>query len=128
MLRPIDLEGQTTDVMARVMGRRFTVPGFEDVLRQAGFSEANVGEGGLMRGPEAVYNTSPSVSQLTTAIAIARDPAARHILEDGSVQHGSDVIRALRERNVLAGMRVLDLGCGMRPGFALAAKALGADV
>lgn len=38
------------------------------------------------------------------------------------------VVGALREEQVLAGQRVMDLGSGMVPGFALAAKALGAEV
>jgi hypothetical protein len=40
----------------------------------------------------------------------------------------AEAVHALREERVLAGLKIVDLGCGPLPGFALAAKAMGAEV
>lgn len=98
-------------------GTNYTITrlrGFEDVV-----------EHGL--GTGLFYNTEMSVSQLIVALSIAPNPGIGEIVrrsDDGS----RGLVRALRERQALAGFKVLDLGCGMVPGLALAAKALGAEV
>jgi len=91
------------------------VPGFEDVI-------------GEQLGGGFYYNHSGTVNQLAFALAVSPHPAVSEMVEDRSmVEHPEDAVRVLREQRVLEGLRIMDLGCGMLPGFALAAKTLGAE-
>ena len=70
------------------------------------------------------YNTLGSVGQLAMALHLSPNPDVAAIAEEG----GPQMISKLRDRQALSGMKILDLGCGQLPSFALAAKALGAEV
>lgn len=85
--------------------------GFYDLLEEA------FGEGQF-------FNTYGSVIQLAMAISLSEHPAIPPIVASG----GPEMINNLRRKKVLTGMKILDLGCGKLPSFALTAKALGAQV
>jgi hypothetical protein len=89
------------------------VDGFEDVLKEpfgAGF----------------FYNTPNSVYQLAFALSISQRPDAKDFLGTRELS-ASDIVKTLRDRQVLTDMKILDLGCGHAE-FALVVKALGAKV
>ncbi len=99
-------------------GRQETVEvveGFEDVLLEP-------------LGAGYFYNHASSVYQLAFALSVATHPAVAEVVRDAKSKDLSphDAVRDLRESQVLAGMRIIDLGSGVYPGFAIAAKALGA--
>lgn len=87
------------------------VDGFEDVLPEplgAGF----------------FYNTPTSVHQLNFVLSVASHATIDALLADKTIPP-SEFIKDLREKKVLSGLKIIDLGCG-RPFFAIAAQALGA--
>jgi hypothetical protein len=90
------------------------IPGFEDVLDEP-------------LGTGLYYNTAGSVYQLTLALSLSENPAIAGSLVDKSKNPAARV-KEFREAQVLSGLKVLDLGCGKNPSFALAAKAMGARV
>lgn len=90
--------------------------GFEDVVPQG------LGTGGLF------YNTSMSIYQLAMALAVAPNPAIAEIVRNDPTSGTPNLVKALRAKRVLSEFKLLDLGCGIVPGFALAAKSLGAEV
>lgn len=97
---------------------RYILPGFEDVIA------ANLGEGSL-------FNTQGTVFQLLASLAHSNHPTVDEIKKEQPVNNRQDIlarITRIREDQVLEGMRILDLGCGEWPTFALAATALGAIV
>jgi nucleotide-binding universal stress UspA family protein len=100
-----------------------------ELVDKGGFRDLLEGEA-IGEGP-VFYNTYFSREQLASALAlserIAEDEDMARMLGDRSVSHSQAMV-ALREARPLAGMRVLDLGCGQVPSFALAAQALGADM
>jgi len=95
----------------------YLVPGFEDVI-------------GEPLGAGQFYNHSGSVLQLGFALSASEHPSVAQTVRDIRPQDTTplDSVMGLREQQVLAGLRILDLGCGLRPGFAAAAKKLGAEV
>ena len=87
------------------------VDGFDDVLDRpfgAGLFSGTVG----------------SVFQLVFLLSIGEDPVVEEVLQDQSLD-AREVISIFRKQQVLAGMKIIDLGCGV-PNFAVAASALGA--
>lgn len=94
----------------------FAIPGLEDVLH------------GKMLGEGKYHNTVGTINQLCGAIAFANHPVANNMLSlDRSRDNRAEITRRvaiLRDEQVLDGMRILDLGCGV-PYFAAAATALG---
>ncbi|OGG57369.1 hypothetical protein A2853_02530 [Candidatus Kaiserbacteria bacterium RIFCSPHIGHO2_01_FULL_55_17] len=89
------------------------VTGFEDVLGESlgtGFWE----------------NTPRTVHQLAFAISISAQPTVGEFLKNKDASP-RDLIKAFRDNKVLAGLKIMDLGCG-KPNFALAAHALGASM
>lgn len=90
------------------------IPGFDDVI------------GGPF-GDGLYYNTQSSRGQLIFAVSLSRHPLVREIIEKrDTFQSPEEIIAAFRREQILAGIKIIDLGCG-RPNFALAAKALGAQ-
>ena|SRR3989344_3506624 len=89
------------------------VVGFEDVLAEP------LGAGFLI-------NTSTSTHQLAFALSLSPNPAIQKFLENENLTP-EEIIKMLREKQVLSGLRIIDLGCG-QPNFAQAAHALGAQV
>lgn len=100
----------------------FGTKGFEDVLPKAKDGKnRRLGEG-------LYYNTSGSVGQLAFALAEVKGSVVEEIFKATKAHGSAATISELRREQVLAGLKVLDLGSGEIPGFALAAKALGAEV
>lgn len=95
---------------------RDVVDGFEDVLPTdplgAGFW----------------YNSWATTTQLVFALSIFPNPNIQKIINQPHVLTSRDTIAALRQQQVLSGLKFMDLGCGRVPSFALAARALGATV
>lgn len=89
--------------------------GFEDIIPN-GFGEGYY------------YNTSPSISQLVVALSIAPNPDIAEIVFANNGNGTRALVEKLRRNQVLDGQRILDLGCGLVPGFAIASKSLGAEV
>lgn len=108
--------------LERVYEGPMQIAGFEDVFAAAGFNDRVVGEGRR-------YNTAPTAGQLAVAIVAAtkKSQVAADIMRNTSIPDGRAVIDALRQEQALNGVRVLDLGCGMVPGFALGAEVHTAD-
>lgn len=80
-------------------------------------------------GTEFFYNTPASVSQLVVALAVAPNDEIQALTSrrnDGATL--TEIATTMRDRKVLSGFKLLDLGCGMLPGFAVVAKSLGAEV
>ncbi len=82
---------------------------------------------GHVLGDGVIYNT-PSVSfQLAVTIALSNHKVIDDILQDDSINPDNFPANLLVEKQILAGKKIIDLGCG-QPFYAKAAKALGADV
>lgn len=94
---------------------RDEMSGFEDIVPE-----------GLGNG--YWYNTVPSINQLVVALAVAPSPAIKRAVQTDVGAGTNRLVRALRDEQVLAGFKLLDLGCGMVPGLAIAAKSMGAEV
>src|SRR3989338_1127256 len=89
------------------------VDGFEDIL------QGPLGDG-------LFYNTNGTVYQLAFALSVALTPEVGKIMQDASLANSSDVIKVLRDRQVLSGLKILDLGSGTVE-FAVAAHSMGAE-
>lgn len=109
--------------LARIHNGSLQIEGFADVFEAAGFPDKAVGTG-------RYYNTAPTVGQLAVAVLAGTsiNPTAAEIVRDTSIPDGQPVIEALRQEQALRGVRILDLGCGLVPTVAMAAKAMGAEV
>lgn len=88
--------------------------GFEDVLE------------GAALGSGRIYNHSGTVLQLITAVGILAKSATTDILNETEQGTIRDTVALMRERQILHGRKVIDLGCGI-PNFALAIQSLGAE-
>src|SRR3989344_3702815 len=88
------------------------VDGFEDLIG------GPLGEGFYFNSPGTGY-------QLSFALAIAPNIALDEALRDASLVHSHDIVKILREKQVLKGLKVVDLGCGPAE-LVVAMKALGA--
>lgn len=88
------------------------IDGFEDLIGES------VGEG-------VFYNHSGSTWQLIMALSVSTNPRVIEIVEE---RRGNSraIAERLRQEQVLAGQRLIDLGSGVIPSFALAAKSMGA--
>jgi len=95
--------------------RYYVVEGFEDVLHTP-----------LGGGPGDWYNMQANIYELTLSLALSQHPAVNDILAWKGI--AKDAVKHLREHQVLSGLRIIDLGCGKLPSFALAAHTLGASV
>lgn len=95
--------------------RHYHVGGFEDVL------PVTLGKG-------IFYNTIGSGTQLLMGLAVAPNPEIRETVDAVTGSSSDKLMENLRARQVLAGFRIVDLGCGMAPMFAMAARSLGAEV
>lgn len=95
---------------------RAVVDGFEDVLPNEPLG------GGYWN------NSWGTESQLVFALSISQNPNIQRIINQPRVLTSRDTITALRQQRVLSGMKIMDLGCGRVPAFALAARTLGATV
>ncbi len=75
------------------------------------------------------YNTPASVSQLVVALAVAPNPEIRELASNSMLFPSlASLAKAMRVKKVLKNFKLLDLGCGIVPGFAMVAKTLGAEV
>jgi hypothetical protein len=95
-----------------------TPAGFEDII-----------SGGLGTGPGRYFNRPTSTHQLRIALAVS--PHHEKVEEIALSTEGSGtrhLMTTLRAERVLAGMKMADLGCGIKPGVALAAASMGAEV
>lgn len=111
-------EGPDSFLTPGQIPNRDTPAGFEDVI-----------PGGLGTGPGRYFNTPTSTHQLRVALGVS--PRRERIEEIVLSTEGSGtrhLITTLRAEQVLAGMKVADLGCGIKPGFAMAASSMGAEV
>lgn len=108
-----EVEDQWAKEPGKLVERR-GVGGFEDVV-------------GEPLGVGFYYNTAGSIDQLALTFSLSPNPAIAEKLADGS-RDPAKMISEFREGQVLEGMKILDLGCGKSPSFALAAKAMGAEV
>lgn len=82
---------------------------------------SNVGEGNIF------YNSHMTLDQLQYALAMTRHPVIKEIAKPGFDKSKFDA-KILVENKVMAGMKILDLGCGPYPVFARCCRAMGADV
>ena len=90
------------------------IRGFEDVLD------------GNFLGVGRFHNTFGSSRQLISALAVSKNAEIEKIASTGGLS-GAKMVKRLREKQVLTGMRIADLGAGGSY-FARTAKALGATV
>jgi len=95
-----------------------TVVGFQDILQGPHNNTGAFGTGD-------VFNSRTAPEQLAFALLTCEHPALPATLNTGSSEQ---VVGLLRASQVLEGMRILDLGCGIEANFGRAARALGATV
>lgn len=98
-------------------GSMLEMPGFDDVI------------GERFLGSGLYSNTCGIVNQLCGAIALSEHPLIPEVFALGrsvDLEEASSRVKRLRSEQVLDGMRILDLGCGVVPYFAAAARSLGA--
>lgn len=89
--------------------------GFEDVLN------------GRTLGTGSIYNHSGATLQLIASVSVLAESATVTALEETASGSMRDTVALMRERQVLHGRKIIDLGCGV-PTFALSASSLGAEV
>jgi hypothetical protein len=89
----------------------FHISGFEDII------DDKLGTG-------LFSNTGGTVIQLIFCLSISNNPEIKNILETGALK--SKEVKLMREKKVLSGMKVLDLGCSSYPDFLLVVSSLGA--
>ena len=79
-------------------------------------------------GNIAVFNTPRALDQMEWTLALTGHPKVSALvtpLQPGEPDfHATELVKL----QILAGMRILDLGCGLEPTFARAARFLGAQV
>lgn len=95
-------------------GTREVIDGFEDLI-------------GEPLGADLFYNTQGTGYQLAFALSLSSHPVMREVMESNSKLSQIEAVRLLRERQVLSGFKIMDLGCGL-PTFGLVARSLGAEV
>ena len=81
-------------------------------------------------GTEEVYNSPLSAKQFIFALAMSRHEEVDKFIDqktDGETNPIA-ILDDLYEHQVLSGLKVLDLGCGVIPVFARMLRAMGADV
>src|SRR3989344_7379343 len=81
----------------------------------------NVGKGNI------IYNSFMTLHQFYYALAITRHSLIKEIAKPEFDRSNFDA-KVLVESKILAGIKILDLGCGINPVFARCCRALGADV
>jgi len=89
------------------------------------FGEEYTGVGKL--GQSTIFNSPMTTDQIIFAMLLGGHPLVLELLEKEFGWKDFDPA-PLREARVLAGMKILDLGCGIKPLFARVARKLGADV
>lgn len=87
--------------------------GFEDIMPEP------LGSGRFV-------NTFGTIKQL--AFAISMVSVAEQLARDNQHESPHNIIKNCREQRVLSGLRIIDLGSGNTPSFAIAAHVLGAKV
>ena len=91
------------------------VEGFEDLLHEP-----------LGQGYNGYFNTGGTVFQLAFALSLSQSTTIPDLIKEKV--SSKDAIQVLRQKSVLKGLRITDLGCSPKPTFALAARSLGAEV
>ncbi|HEY1645695.1 MAG TPA: hypothetical protein VGF75_04970 [Candidatus Saccharimonadales bacterium] len=79
-------------------------------------------------GDGLLYNHPQGILQLVIALSVAPDKRIDDALDVEPRLMSHQLVRVLRDNQVFEGFRLIDLGCGLKPGLALASKALGAEV
>lgn len=80
-------------------------------------------------GEGLFYNTYGSGLQLLFALAMSRDPLIEKVVNDVKFKDLRNFDAAVFiKRQILRGMKILDIGCGRLPSFARVARQMGADV
>jgi len=90
------------------------IDGFEDIFDEP-------------LGAGYYYNTLPSTHQLAFALSLSRHPAVKDCIKNHELA-ASEIIKKFKETKVLSGIKALDLGCGGKPYFAVAASLMGAKM
>lgn len=89
-------------------------------LRISGFEDIISGK----LGTGEFTNTNCTVVQLIFCLSVSNNKEIESILETDMIK--SEKIKLMRDKKVLLGMKVLDLGCSSYPDFLLAISSLGA--
>lgn len=84
----------------------------------------------------SVFNNPSTTDQITLVLALSEHQLLEKIVELPLIRERSDKdrnryrewITAIENEKVLQGMKVLDIGCGLKPAFARSTRILGADV
>ena len=74
------------------------------------------------------YNTSSATYQLVTTLAMSSHEVIDELLGDKQISPNTFEATRLVEKQVLEGIKILDLGCGAEPTYANCVFALGADI
>ncbi|MEK9181421.1 MAG: hypothetical protein AAB786_00130 [Patescibacteria group bacterium] len=85
------------------------------------------GTGDTVGTENIFYNSRITFYQLLWAMAITKHPLIKEIVKPKYDKSKFDA-KILVEQQIMAGMKILDLGCGPIPVFARCARAMGADV
>lgn len=79
-------------------------------------------------GAGEIDNTPYTTKQITFAIALSNHPLVHEIIKRKDIEPKNFDGEMLVNNKILKGLKILDLGCGIRPVFARVARYLGADV
>jgi len=78
-------------------------------------------------GIDLLNNTSGTISQMFFTLGLAKHPTIDEVLKnDSATAYTLDISRLVKDK-VLAGIKILDLGCGEFPTYARCVRAFGAD-
>lgn len=88
--------------------------------------EPYTGQESMGKEEDIYYNSELTLFQIGYALAMTRNQLLKKIEQSESNQKLD--ARELVENKIMAGMKILDLGCGPYPAFARFCRAMGADV
>lgn len=79
-------------------------------------------------GYSSEENSSAASNQFLFSLAMSGDTQVKEVAARENRNKIGEIIEELIKKQVLTGLKILDLGCGSRPTFARVARAAGADV